>query len=214
MRVLNRNGERWLSCRYIFTMKTSLLSSDNCVVQPACGASSMVFEEVVGIYLAAKTHRSKVRDLYSLKQLQPHFGGRSLLDLKRADVRGYVTLRLADGVKESTIRRELKFFLLPSILCVSSTIGLISEIRLRVLVCRVVNRGFDGSIAMRHRRWCLRLAGALGDRIFPILFGWRSIPVAARMSCFVWTGRGLISSGHVFGWMACIQKTVSAGWCL
>ena len=29
----------------------------------------MVFEEVVGIYLSAKSHRSKQRDLYSLKRL-------------------------------------------------------------------------------------------------------------------------------------------------
>lgn len=70
----------------------------------------MVFEDVVGIYLAAKNHRSRQRDLYSLKRLQPYFGGRSLIDLKRADVRGYVTSRQADGVVEATIKRELKLF--------------------------------------------------------------------------------------------------------
>lgn len=70
----------------------------------------MVFEEVVGIYLAAKNHRSRQRDLYSLKRLQPYFGGRSLIDLKRADVRGYVLSRQADGVVEATIKRELKLF--------------------------------------------------------------------------------------------------------
>ncbi|MDN7423758.1 tyrosine-type recombinase/integrase [Burkholderia dolosa] len=70
----------------------------------------MVFEDVVGIYLAAKSHRSKQRDLYSLKRLQPYFGGRSMVDLKRADVRRYVLERLANGVQESTVKRELKFF--------------------------------------------------------------------------------------------------------
>ncbi|MGH8777744.1 tyrosine-type recombinase/integrase [Paraburkholderia sp.] len=70
----------------------------------------MVFEDVVGIYLAEKKHRSRQRDLYSLKRLQPYFGGRSLIDLKRADVRGYVMSRQADGVVESTIKRELKLF--------------------------------------------------------------------------------------------------------
>ncbi|TKC83431.1 site-specific integrase [Trinickia terrae] len=70
----------------------------------------MLFEEVVGIYLAAKSHRSKQRDLYSLKRLQPHFGGRRISSLKRADVRSYVSARLAEGVSESTIKRELKLF--------------------------------------------------------------------------------------------------------
>ncbi|MFC0398591.1 tyrosine-type recombinase/integrase [Paraburkholderia rhizosphaerae] len=70
----------------------------------------MVFEDVVGIYLAAKDHRSKQRDLYSLKRLQPHFGGRDLSRLKRADVREYLSLRRADGVSESTVQRELRFF--------------------------------------------------------------------------------------------------------
>jgi integrase len=70
----------------------------------------MVFEDVVGIYLAAKDHRSKQRDLYSLKRLQPHFGGCSMLDLKRADIRRYVVARRADGVQESTVKRELKLF--------------------------------------------------------------------------------------------------------
>jgi integrase len=80
------------------------------VVEPAFEALSMLFEDVVGIYLAAKDHRSKQRDLYSLKRLQPHFGGRSMLDLKRADVRRYVVARRADGVQESTVKRELKLF--------------------------------------------------------------------------------------------------------
>jgi integrase len=72
-------------------------------------AFGMIFEDVVGIYLSEKSHRSKQRDLYSLKRLQPYFGGRSLLELKRGDVRRYVTARLGDGVQESTVKRELKF---------------------------------------------------------------------------------------------------------
>ena len=70
----------------------------------------MVFEDVIGIYMAGTNHRSKQRDLYSLKRLQPHFGGRSVVDLKRADVRRYVVVRQEDGVQESTIKRELKLF--------------------------------------------------------------------------------------------------------
>lgn len=73
------------------------------------GAFRMIFEEVVGIYLSEKNHRSRQRDLYSLKRLQPYFGGRNLLDLRRGDVRRYVAARLCDGVRESTVKRELKF---------------------------------------------------------------------------------------------------------
>lgn len=70
----------------------------------------MVFEDVIGIYMAGTNHRSKQRDLYSLKRLQPYFGGRRVSDLRRADIRGYVATRQADGVQESTIKRELKLF--------------------------------------------------------------------------------------------------------
>lgn len=70
----------------------------------------MIFEDVIGIYLAEKSHRSKQRDLYSLKRLQPYFGGRSIGELKRADLRGYVSRRLTEGVQESTVKRELKLF--------------------------------------------------------------------------------------------------------
>lgn len=68
----------------------------------------MVFEEVIGIYMSERKHRSGQRDRYSLKRLQPHFSGRDLRELKRGDVRRYVTARLADGVCESTVKRELK----------------------------------------------------------------------------------------------------------
>ncbi|KAA0088801.1 site-specific integrase [Paraburkholderia sp. T12-10] len=70
----------------------------------------MIFEDLIGVYLASKSHRSKQRDMYSLKRLQPHFGGKSVIGLKRGDVRSYVTVRLADGVQESTVQRELRFF--------------------------------------------------------------------------------------------------------
>ncbi len=70
----------------------------------------MVFEDVVGIYLAAKNHRSRQRDLYSLKRLQPHFGGCDLSGLKRSYVREYVALRRGEGVRDSTVQRELRFF--------------------------------------------------------------------------------------------------------
>ncbi|EHP43596.1 bacteriophage integrase [Cupriavidus basilensis OR16] len=70
----------------------------------------MIFEDVVGIYLSGSNHRSKQRDHYSLQRLQPYFGGRSVADLRRVDVRSYIALRQSEGVKESTIGRELRFF--------------------------------------------------------------------------------------------------------
>jgi integrase len=70
------------------------------------------FEEVIGAYLSARVHKNQQsdRDRYSLKRLQPHFGGRRVHDLKRAHVRQYVTRRLDDGVKMATVRRELRLF--------------------------------------------------------------------------------------------------------
>lgn len=68
----------------------------------------MVFEEIIGIYMSEKKHRSGQRDQYSLKRLWPYFSGRDLRELKRGDVRRYVTARLGDGVCESTVKRELK----------------------------------------------------------------------------------------------------------
>ncbi|KVD87081.1 hypothetical protein WS62_18500 [Burkholderia sp. ABCPW 14] len=47
--------------------------------------------------------------MYSLKKLQPYFGGYNLTTLTRADVRRYIGSRQADDVLESTIRRELRF---------------------------------------------------------------------------------------------------------
>lgn len=71
-------------------------------------AGSMTFEDVIGMYMSSVSHRSGQRDRYSLQRLQPHFGGMRIADLKRADVRAYVTLRMVDGVKPSTVNRELK----------------------------------------------------------------------------------------------------------
>lgn len=60
--------------------------------------------------MSASGHRCKQRDHYSLKHLSPHFSGVEVSKLKRADVRRYVSARLSDGVKESTVKRELKLF--------------------------------------------------------------------------------------------------------
>lgn len=73
----------------------------------------MIFEDVIGAYLDAKQHdetRSRVRDMYSLKRLQPHFSGRSVIDLRRVDIRKYVDVRRSEGVTVSTVRRELRLF--------------------------------------------------------------------------------------------------------
>ena len=69
----------------------------------------MLFEEFVGIYVGAATHRSKQRDGYSLRNLHPHFAGRLVAELRRADVRRYIEHRQAEGVTASTIGRELRF---------------------------------------------------------------------------------------------------------
>lgn len=68
----------------------------------------MTFEDVIGIYMSSVAHRSRQRDFYSLQRLQPHFGGMPITDLKRAHVRAYVQRRTVDGVKASTVNRELK----------------------------------------------------------------------------------------------------------
>lgn len=72
----------------------------------------MTFEEVIGAYLSARPRQSRNhdRDHYSLQRLNPHFAGRSIPDLRRVDVRRYITARQADGVKISTVRRELRIF--------------------------------------------------------------------------------------------------------
>lgn len=69
----------------------------------------MLFEELIGIYASSTTHRSKERDGYSIQRLTPHFQGRSMAALRRADIRTYVDRRSAEGVRTSTVIRELKF---------------------------------------------------------------------------------------------------------
>lgn len=70
----------------------------------------MLFDEVVDIYLTSSEHTSKERDYYSLERLRPHFGGRLIADIVRADVRAYVKARQVQGVQSSTAKRELRFF--------------------------------------------------------------------------------------------------------
>lgn len=70
----------------------------------------MLFDDVMKIYMTAKTHRSKSRDLHALERLRPYFTGRKVAELRRADVRGYVSLRRDAGVSESTVTRELGVF--------------------------------------------------------------------------------------------------------
>lgn len=67
------------------------------------------FDELMLRYLRETqgTKKSAERDAWTVKRLQPYFSGRVLNDLKRSDVRGYIASRRAEGVKGSTINREL-----------------------------------------------------------------------------------------------------------
>jgi integrase len=73
----------------------------------------MIFEDVIGAYLSAKQSErggDAERDRYSYAKLKPWFSGRSISDLKRADIRIYIMHRQSEGVKLSTVRRELRLF--------------------------------------------------------------------------------------------------------
>jgi integrase len=72
----------------------------------------MIFEDVIEAYLSAKRSErgESERDRYSLARLEPHFSGRFIGDLKRSDIRIYINIRQSEGVKLSTVRRELRFF--------------------------------------------------------------------------------------------------------
>lgn len=70
----------------------------------------MLFDDVVDIYLTSSDHASKDRDCYSLERLRPHFSGRLIADIVRADVRAYLVARQGQGVMASTAKRELRFF--------------------------------------------------------------------------------------------------------
>ena len=51
--------------------------------------------------------RSAERDAWTVKHLQRFFSGRVLSQLKRADVREYIAMRKAEGVKGATVNREI-----------------------------------------------------------------------------------------------------------
>lgn len=70
----------------------------------------MLFDEVWSFYSANREHKSKFRDHCAYIRLHPFFKGRLLRDIKRADMRAYIRLRQAQGVKVSTVRRELRVF--------------------------------------------------------------------------------------------------------
>ncbi len=70
----------------------------------------MLFDEVWAFYSANRQHKSKFRDAAAHIRLDPYFSGRRLQDIKRADMRAYIRARQSQGVKLSTIRRELRVF--------------------------------------------------------------------------------------------------------
>src|SRR3990172_3373697 len=67
------------------------------------------FDQLMLRYLeeTQSTKRSAERDAWTVKRLQPYFSGKVLNELKRPHVREYIVLRRADGMKGSTINREL-----------------------------------------------------------------------------------------------------------
>lgn len=69
----------------------------------------MTFDEVVALYNAGTSHRSKERDRCSLLRLPPYFTGRRLADIRRVDVRIYIKHRQASGVTLATVKRELRY---------------------------------------------------------------------------------------------------------
>lgn len=73
---------------------------------------SRTFDELMLAYFkATENERSNwSRDLYYLKRLKAFFTGRELGKLKRADVRGYIEQRKAEGIANATINREVGLF--------------------------------------------------------------------------------------------------------
>lgn len=67
------------------------------------------FDQLMVKYLetASNEKRRPERDLYSAKNLQPHFTGRELATLGPPDMRAYIDLRKAADAKPATINREL-----------------------------------------------------------------------------------------------------------
>lgn len=70
----------------------------------------MLFDDVWAFYNANRQHKSKFRDEAAHLRLSPHFSGRLLQDIRRADMRAYIRARQTQGVQLSTIRRELRVF--------------------------------------------------------------------------------------------------------
>ncbi|AXI03059.1 tyrosine-type recombinase/integrase [Aquirhabdus parva] len=69
----------------------------------------LLFDDVVLFYDQESIHKSKQRDISSLKRLKPFFQNTDILELSRSDIRAYMKLRLSQGVCNSTINRELRY---------------------------------------------------------------------------------------------------------
>lgn len=69
----------------------------------------MTFQEVAAFYFSVRQHRSKERDLCSMVNLEPWFSALLISDIRRPYVRAYIASRQRQGVKPSTVRRELRF---------------------------------------------------------------------------------------------------------
>lgn len=67
------------------------------------------FDQLMEKYLetASKEKHSHERDLYSAKNLYPHFTGRELASLGAPDMRAYIDMRKAAGAAAATINREM-----------------------------------------------------------------------------------------------------------
>jgi integrase len=67
------------------------------------------FDELMLRYLqeTQPIKRSAMQDVYSVKHLQRVFSGRHLDEIKRADVRQYIANRKRQGVKGSSVNREI-----------------------------------------------------------------------------------------------------------
>jgi integrase len=70
---------------------------------------SRSFEEVMVEYLrVAANHRSADSIRYFVKELRSSFQGRAMEGLRGADIAAHITRRRAEGVKDSSINRELE----------------------------------------------------------------------------------------------------------
>lgn len=69
----------------------------------------ILFDYVTKYYDSEKDHKSKDRDVYSLQHLEQYFAGDDILTMSRSYIRGYMKIRTIQGVKNSTINRELRY---------------------------------------------------------------------------------------------------------